>query len=533
MSIERTGVKAGRSEAGALKLPELPDVLSLLDEYLTIYPQAPFDPADAETRYLLEALAWFSASSRAKAVEGQRGFYRRLFAQYFPTLLQPLPAAGLLEVAPTGQLAERVELPEGTEITLAAEGQGEAQFRTMAPLIVEPVWLERVDQRPLPDGGTLVRLHLRAAAPVAALHLQLNHLGDTLASARLFDELSRHMRGARVGAALNNPNDGEAVQHTLGGGPLRGALTQPETTDPLDVARWRLHFPERWSVLHLTLPERRVGSFCVSLNMGAAWEPDPWLAPRSFRLFVVPIENSQRAASAPIRCDGHRTAWPILPPRPGLSLVSVRGVYEVADAGLLPILPSALPGEGGTWELEPPSSLHLHLPDAFLRPRTISVDGLWHEPSFASALAGPLSPRLHRRAMPAVRLSMMAPPLPPRALDRVDDGLALLQVLSLRTRGALSLADLRGLLRLLGGLDGGPSREVFEHLDALHCEESVSGEGGGLTLVRRYTLSFPRLGRDAAFRVRAASAVIGEILSAWASQGRVTVRARMMNGEDA
>jgi hypothetical protein len=51
--------------------------------------------------------------------------------------------------------------------------------------------------------------------------------------------------------------------------------------------------------------------------------------------------------------------------------------------------------------------------------------------------------------------------------------------------------------------------------------------------VRRYTLSFPRLGRDAAFRVRAASAVIGEILSAWASQGRVTVRARMMNGEDA
>ncbi|MBK9368396.1 MAG: hypothetical protein IPN01_19155 [Deltaproteobacteria bacterium] len=88
-------------------------------------------------------------------------------------------------------------------------------------------------------------------------------------------------------------------------------------------------------------------------------------------------------------------------------------------------------------------------------------------------------------------------------------------------------------MRLLGGLDGGPSREVFEHLDALHCEESVSGEGGGLTLVRRYTLSFPRLGRDAAFRVRAASAVIGEILSAWASQGRVTVRARMMNGEDA
>ena len=74
MSIERTGVKAGRSEAGALKLPELPDVLSLLDEYLRIYPQAPFDPADAETRYLLEALAWFSASSRTKAAEGQRGY---------------------------------------------------------------------------------------------------------------------------------------------------------------------------------------------------------------------------------------------------------------------------------------------------------------------------------------------------------------------------------------------------------------------------------------------------------------------------
>ncbi len=477
-------------------LEELQSLESFRMGYVAETPGAALQPDDPDVRRMIEALAFFAARSRQASLTTLVEQRRRLFRQFLPHLLDPLPAMGMLQAQPTGQMVEAVELPSGTEVALRDPQERVAIFRTTRGLRLLPLSLGRSSTVLLPDGRLRFLLPLSTSHPrndeLGRLSLHVNYLNDFNGSLRLLQALERHVD--RVSVSF----DGRADEHTHGA-ECRLDFAAPadgDTTHPLAQERLYFHFPRAELFFDVTLPPppRNWQHFTIMIDVKPDWPRGLRLASEVLQLFATPIVNLTRAPAQPIVHDGTQERRPLRHPSAagGYELHSVRGVYRRAGQSTVPLRPATIAGGAGSYELEsaplgsrPSSALLLHLPESFEVPTLVTVDAEWLQPWFSSAIGQRLQIAPHRRAVPGVRWDVSGDLVGHRQAElggSVDD---FTHILVLQHRRRLQRDELDALLQVLGSVWNGPFAPLRELISDVRVHEvplahGHRGEGGKL-----------------------------------------------------
>ncbi|MEO7329984.1 MAG: type VI secretion system baseplate subunit TssF, partial [Minicystis sp.] len=141
----------------------------------------PLPPEDPDLARIIEALAFFSAKTRAVAESSTYSAVKRIAGASLDDLLCPMPAMTLLQAVPDERILKAVRLPQGTPVRLAApesrmlnprlllaapahEAMDEhvALFTTTAPLEILPVKVVRAGITIPPDGKRRLEIRLKA-----------------------------------------------------------------------------------------------------------------------------------------------------------------------------------------------------------------------------------------------------------------------------------------------------------------------------------------------------------------------------------
>ncbi len=500
---------------------------------------------DPDVRRILEAMAFFSARTRAAAAAATRAAVRRIAAGTLDDLLATSPAAMMVQAAPDGGLIEPSGLPAGTLLRVSAPEGKAGIFSTARPLAVLPLEIE---------GAALVEvrrrlrltLRLRALRPIKGaveLPIYVRRLNDYRASLALHDALEQH--AVRAFAVADGDGREAPCRLAFGAEPPRRLVD--EVGEPGALARIRgfFHLPEQDLFVHVAVPAAPTpwSALTIHLDLDEAFPSDMVVPRDAFHLFVVPAVNAWTDLSAPVLCDGTRDGYPVQSPSAVLEaveLTGVRGVYRSDDRGLSPILPAALalgsgaepglsgrsPGggqAGDTYELEEdeeggPPRLRLQIAGAFERPAKVQVDARWSQPGLWSSAVGRLAIVPQTRHLPAISFRALGPLRRPEESPLARDPARCLDVLSLRMRPSLSQRDLTGVLEILGTGADGPYRGAHALVDSLEVAEAAdpARRAGGVRRV--YRLALRRRGPEDAPLLRRLAAQVVELLDAWTEE---------------
>jgi type VI secretion system protein ImpG len=519
------------------------DELSALErfrmEYVAEHPGVPLAPDDPDVRRLVEALAFFAARSRLAAVRTLVEQRRRLFRQFMPYLLEPLPAMGMLQAVPNGQLVDAAELPRGTEVALRDPADRVAIFRTLRPMRLLPLTLGRLGTLVLPDG------RLRLALPVTTTHrrnddigtlaFHVNYLNDFNGSLRVLAALERHVE--RVAVSFEERVD----EHTRGSdcrlsfAGAGGDDDDDDGTHPLARERAYFHFPRAEQFLEVTVPSPPANwqRFTLLFDLKPDWPRHLRLTADVFQLFTTPIVNVSRAAAQPMMHDGTEERWPIRHPSPAgrYELHSLRGVYRHNGDALVPLTPATIAGDAGAWELDDQPrddgrrhpALLVHLPEALGTPTLLSVEAEWHQPWFSKAIGQRLQIAPYRRAVAGVSWELSGDLVPHRdaALGGDVDDFTPLLVLS--HKHTLAREELDLLLQSLGSVWSGPFAPLRPLIRSVGVHEAPAQNGGRPDASKRvYEIALAQ--HDLPALSERFACHLERVLTAWNCDGRVEVR---------
>src|SRR5262249_55968074 len=148
------------------------------------------------------------------------------------------------------------------------------------------------------------------------------------------------------------------------------------------------------------------------------WPREPPVFREIFRPFTVPVRNLRRAPSRVIECDGTQDSYPvrIVHEDRSYALQRMHGVYRLTDDGTEPLRPGVLAELGPNYEAAsadaapgPSYALVVRLPQAFLEPERLVVDGAWYQPEFAEHAVGPIRIMLADRSLPGLQWQSVGP----------------------------------------------------------------------------------------------------------------------------
>lgn len=530
-------------------LEELRALAEFRLDYNLEHPKSGVEWDDPDVKRLIEALAFFGARSQLVALRNVDGTRRRLYQQFFPYLLSPLSSMAMVQAQPTGQLAEVLNLPAGSEILLQPERGGSAIFRTLHPLRVLPLRLVQIKQEALDGAGVRLLLSFQAAfalneAP-GPFRLHINYLNDFGISLKLFAYLKRGLRAAKLQFGAYDPDQPGADCPFAFGVPPAG-LDTDEWRHPIEELRYYFHFPQQELYLELELPEppRHWTGFALALDCAEPWPRQLHLNRDAFQLFTAPIVNSQRAFAQPIVHDGTQERHTIRHPQPefGFSLQQVLGVYEVTDQGMRPLRPGILSGGEGSFEIEqgppreqgdPLSWLVPHLPSALERPRTLAVEALWLQTWYDQDAPGRHALRPLRRQTQGVRWELLDNPVVHADNRRFDATAGFLHLLTLMHKDCLSVQDIRDLLSALGSVEAGRFQGVFRGLEDARLEEEPLGGREGRMTKQIYHLRFKAQAGDSSELTETFVEHVGRVLDLWLADALVEARTEPQAGTPA
>lgn len=456
---------------------------------------------DPDVRRLMEAVAFFSARTRALTLDSFQGTVHRLAQGHLDMMLAPQPARALIQAHPSERLTAPVTLPRGSEVRLEAPGGGVGLFTTTRRVTLLPLSIDRAELRLRRGGGFRLALRLRSRIWLESLpeplRIFLDYLGDYERSAALQYLLREHLEATSV-FFEQEPDPvapGEACEVRMGALP-----EDEEAQSPLDRIRAFFHAPRAELFVNVSLPAAprpwRQAWLCFDLD--ERWPGDLALNQDAFRLFVVPVENLRRAFAEPLLCDGTQDGYPIRAAEPGAGAVlhSVLGVYQETEAGMEPILPVQMASGRTSYQLEragdaanPQHRLLLTMPEAFLAPRPIAVEALWYQPWFDAQAIGRVQVALQTRHVEGVRWELAGRIVPHRISPLAQNPLALLHVLALRSQPVLGRGEILRLMEILGADQDSHHAGLGERIAALHVHEApTESSGGGLKYVYQAVL---------------------------------------------
>jgi type VI secretion system protein ImpG len=449
---------------------------------------------DPDVRRLLEAVAFFSARTQAAAAESMRNAIERMAGTTLEDLSALAPAAGLVELTPTAQFADPVQLPAGTLLRVSApppQRDGSVRrvsfFSTLAPVTLRRLAVRRAWV--LPSGrAPHVAIELESEErqqEAFELALHVRRLGDYGASLTLFDTLRRLTRAVTVRA-----DDADPLPATVTFG--------AEATERSALARVRsfLHFPEQALFLRVAVPRVPGGwrRLTIQLALEDGWPAELGVDANSFRLFVVPAHNLWTDFAAPLVYDGTADTLPLRigAAREAAELVQLAGVYRVG-AQLEPVMPLGLGLSRHGFELLPARQggtprLRVRLGEALQTPIKLTVEGRWSQPSLWQSPPSGVEVFFQQRAV-AARLKLLGPVRRPAVSPLVQQPAQALEILA-RVGRRLERDDLVGLLEAAGACGDSPYAGLPARLDWLKVDDVPAPVLSSTSMIRRYRLGW-------------------------------------------
>jgi len=507
--------------------------------YASLHPGVPLDHEDPDVKRLIEAMALFTARTRLAGARNISAIHRRIFQQFFPYLLTPLPAMTLVQALPTRHLAETTELPKGSEFAISSEVQGTAIFKTMSNLRVLPITIDEFHFEPRTNAGYRVILRLKASfarsEAIGKLSFQLNHLNNYEASQRVLSNLRRHLKRAAVvfNERVDESTSGQLCEVSFG---LPIDQDDDDFSHPLQRERLFFHFPwqELFFNIQLPKPPRNWTDFSICLDLDQGWPRNLILNQDVFKLFVTPVINLQKTSAQPISCKGTREAYAIRHPdlEQGYSLHSVLGVYEVTKEGMVPVKPGILTGALPCYETSEVIDsqgnkrhyLNLHFPTAFLDPKTIVAEALWIQPWFSEVISQKLSVTPFNRSIMGLKWVLpvgIMPHVENLFQDSID---GFVQFLALTNKAMLSRDDLLDILVAMGATRQAQFSQLLDLLVELRIDKVQNQVSGSSNLVKhRYQLLFREHDPGLQPLLETFLGHVEKIVDAWISGAKVEV----------
>jgi type VI secretion system protein ImpG len=525
-------------------LEEMNALESFRIAHVSEYPEVPLERDDPDVKRLIEAMAFFSARTRLAALSNVLAVQRRVFQQFFPFLLSPAPAMGILQAKPTGQFTEPVFFPKGSEMAASITGEGTAIFRTLCDLQILPIRLTNVKTLLLPDKGFRILLRLNASFPrneeIRRLSFHINHLNDYLASLKVLHGLRSHLKAASV--VFN-----EEASELSHGTPCRTSFGLPpsipaeheESIHPLLEERWFFHFPQQELYINFDIPSppRNWHSFTLCLDLAPQWPRSLTLNEDIFQLFAVPVVNMKRSSGAPILCDGTQERYPIRHPQPEhrFELHSVIGVYEVKNRKhMVPLKAGVISGGSGSYEIDQnvvqeslARSIWLlpHFPEAFGSPRTVVVDALWLQPWYSDAMTQRQQVHPYDRTLVGVRWDWLGPVRAHAINPLLKQRDAFTHVFTLANKSILNVEDIGSLLRALGTVRVGEFQNILQMVAGASVESIPQQKLGRSGLIRQvYHIFFKEFDPVMLPLVDTFASHVERVLDLWISDATVELR---------
>jgi len=521
-------------------LEHMNDLENFRMSYAAIHPAIPLDRDDPDVRRLTEAMAYFASRTHVAGIRNIADFRRRIFQQFFPHLLTPLPAMGLARAKLTGQFTETVLLPKGTEMAVLSQTKGTAMFRTTCELRILPIRLTEMKMLLLPNRGYRIVLAFNAPyernEDIGYLRFHINHLDDFQASLRVLYSLEKHLRKASVvfGADVSEETRGAGCEVSF------GAVQDGEDEElphPLQKERLFFHFPhqELFLTVRIGSQPRNWSKFAICFDLDSQWPRSLVLNEDVFQLFTVPVVNLNPNMAQPIICDGTRERYAIRHPEPeyNFDLHSVVGVYQVQDGSMVPMRAGILSGGSGSYELEETADstgvkrhwLSLHFPEAFEEPKTIAIDASWLQTEFSEALGEWLQVAPYTRSIAGLEWDLVGDIVPHAENTFQTEMEGFLHLLTLKNKTVLNIDDLLGMMQTLGSVHQGHFKRACDLLTEVKVKESPFNKGGIPGMMKHvYYLRFGDFDASYLPLVETFIAKLRNILDNWISEAKVEVQ---------
>ncbi len=507
--------------------------------YAALHPGVSLDREDPDVTRLIEAMALFSSRTRVAGVRNIKAVRLRIFQQFFPYFLSPLPSMAMIQATPSGRLAEYVELPKGSEIAITPDSGVVAFFRTTKELGILPISLDECNLLLMPDKGFRLTLHLKSTFPrreeIGELSFQINHLNSYESSLLVLYQLRHNLKKASVVFD-------EKATETSSGSPcaVSFGLTSEEDSDslhPLQRERLFFHFPWQDLFVNIKLPSppQNWTEFTICLDLDAGWPRNLYLNKDVFQLFAVPVINLRQGMAQPISCDGTKERYLIHNSDQdyGFELHSVKGVFETTPDGMAPVRPGILSGTMPSYETETTTDptgkkrhyLNLHFPQAFDQPKTIATDALWFQPKFSEGIGQRISINLNDRNIIGLKWDFLVRAIPHTESFFQDNIDTFLNFLTLTNKGTLNRDDLLDIIQAVGVGNQPEFKKASDLLQGVRTEEAAhrtQSTGGILTQI--YYLNFQEYAPNLEPIIDSFLTHVEKILDAWISGAAIEVR---------
>ena len=476
---------------------------------------------DPDIRRLIEAMAFFSARTRAAAGSATVSAVRRIAAGTLDELLVPNPAAMMVECVVKDAPPQMVLLPRGTLLRATTAGGKVGLFSTTRP---QPILPFEIESAKLVDEKRRLYVLLRISAKRecaehVSIPLYVRRLDDYRASLTLLDAMQRHLSRAFVTTSADAP---ETACRVSFGAPRTVSPEDGDDRGPLARIRSFFHLPEQELFLQVDIPKLRKPWSTIDLyiELDEGFPTSLSVSNDTFRLNVVPAENVWVDFAEPILWDGTKTSAPVRSPNPVLESVlpiAVRGVFRSSDKGLAPVLPAALAQGGDTYEVLEGDDMRvaLSLDGVFEKPVKVLVESIFSQPEVWSAPPGRLKLSLQTRFLPGLEFLPMGAIKAPTESVLSRDPARSLDVLSLRMRPTLGRRDLVGMLDILGTAADGPYRGFATLVDELTSREAHDPERRASGIRRVYKLAVRQRNVEEAPLLRRFAEQIALLLDAW------------------
>lgn len=521
-------------------LNELDALERFRQRFLSAHPTVPLDREDPHVRRLVESMAFFSVQTRLATQHNLRSTWLRLFSAFFDFLLRPLPAVALVQALPAEKMTETVVLPRGTELRLAPAHGVAGSFRTKRHLRILPISMAGSEVVRLVDGRFRLILRFESSFPrrdpVGLFSLHVRHLDEYRPSLAVFHALRKQLTQVSVVYDAHADDNSQGL-------PCEFSFDTPAELDdassyehPLQRVRAFFQQPEQGLFLHVTVPSNRKEwtRFSLCLDLDKSWTVGRSPHPDFLQPFVVPVENLKAEPAQPILADGTRSEYTIRGMTAGreLQLHSVTGVYVLGQSGRLPMRPAFLPGEGPSYELDegldeemrPRHTLLVRLPQAFLEPQKLLVEGLWYQPNFVSEAVGRVTVSTPGRHVEGLGWQLVGRLEAHRDSAMRNDVAGLTRLLAWKVKSTLERNELAALLNYLGTPAEEPFRRVIPWLRELKATVAPDGALRGSGLLHVYELLLEPFDASAEPLVLCFLEQVQQLLEAWNAEASVVLR---------
>jgi type VI secretion system protein ImpG len=460
-------------------LEELQQIEKFRATHLGLFGDTPLESEDPYTKRLIESLAFFMARTRVSGVERLTQIHQRLFRQYFPYLVSPLPAFGMLQLTPSIRYPQKVILPAGSELHFKTPNNQKAFFQTLYPVEIFPLSLKKFSFEQNPEGGWRCTLEYSSlhisTEEIGSFCLYINHLNNFFPSLRVAFALQRSLQRVQAFYDTNQPQKEEGFECSF----HLGFKNEDKTLflHEIEQIRSLLHLPQQELFIHFEIPPygKRWQTLTLCLDFNDHWPESLKLNSDSLIPFIVPIVNFKKAYADPIICDGTQDSYPILYPESShqFELHSVIQVSELLSQGTKTLFPGILGLGKGCYEVDYfEQQLSLDLPEAFNNPKTLSILALWTQPWFSNYLHEELDLQFNEAQMFGLGTRLLGT-LHRHEKITDDDPNFLIRLLSLKNQDFLNLNEILFILNAMKKLTSSLFDTIPESIQDLKIHKKI------------------------------------------------------------